>query len=360
MSLPVVLCPNCRAPLLRVGSAEVPAGCRACGAAFDSHFGILDLRSGRYAIAGGLFDAAQDLLEAERLDADLAATSYREWFFHGVDRSVAAIADTRKRGLARQYFAAEREVFGIHGRSVLDKLDAFLADAEPSRYRRWRASLRFAVEAGCGGGQYPIGFAERFPNVLVIDISYVSLVQARRIALDHGLTGVSFIAANLEELPLLDGTVDFYHCNGVIEHVAEPDAVVRESARILSQTGLAFYLSPNRESLYVEPHFRVLAFGWWPLPIRSWLTRKFSGAQNFIGTELRTLGEMRAFARRSFPHFRVYMLPRRLPWTARGGMLRRTIFKLQRLPLVGPVIDAMINRILLRFMPYHIVIGFRS
>lgn len=360
VSDPVVLCPRCRRRLFAVGAEAVPDRCEACGHPYEVTLGIIDLRMGRHRIAGMEFDAAADLREAERLDAELARSGYREWFFREVDRSVAAIADPRKRSLAMRYFAAEREIFGVHGRSVLEKLDAFLSDAEPERYAAWRTNSRFAVEAGCGGGQYPIGFAERFQRILVIDISYVALVQARRIALDHGITGISFIAANLEDLPLEEGVVDFYHCNGVVEHVADPHAVVRESARVLSPSGLAFFLSPNRYSLYIEPHFRVVAFGWWPRALRARLTRRFSGAGDFTGTDLRSLAELVAYARASFAHFRVYMLPRRLPSTARGGRLRRTILALQRAPVAGALVDLAINRLLLRLMPYHILVGFRS
>lgn len=360
VSVPVVLCPLCRRRLFAVGDAAVPDRCDGCGRRYEANLGIIDLRMGRHRIAGMDFDVAADLREAERLDVELARSGYRQWFFSEVDRSVAAIADSRKRSLATRYFAAEREIFGVHGRSVLEKLDAFLSHAEPARYATWRAQSRFAVEAGCGGGQYPIGFTERFERILVIDISYVALVQARRIALDHGITGISFIAANLEDLPLEDGVVDFYHCNGVVEHVADPDAVVRESARVLSYSGVAFFLSPNRHSLYIEPHFRVLAFGWWPRVLRARLTRRFSGAADFTGTELRSLSELVAYARASFAHFRVYMLPRRLPSTARGGILRRTILALQRSPIAGPLLDLGINRLLLKVMPYHIVVGFRT
>lgn len=357
---PIVLCPLCRQRLFAVGDAAVPDRCDNCGHRYDVNLGIIDLRMGRHRIAGMDFDAAADMREAERLDAELARSGYRQWFFGEVDHSVAAIADPRKRSLATRYFAAEREIFGVHGRSVLEKLDAFLSHAEPARHAAWRAHSHFAVEAGCGGGQYPIGFAERFTRILVIDISYVALVQARRIALDHGITGISFIAANLEDVPLEEGVADFYHCNGVLEHVAGPDAVVRESARVLSRTGIAFILSPNRHSLYIEPHFRVLAFGWWPLGVRAWLTHRFSGAADFSGTELRSLSELVTYARAAFAHFRVYMLPRRLPATARGGVLRRTILVLQRWPIAGPLLDLGINRLLLRVMPYHIVVGFRT
>ena len=359
MTDPAVLCPVCRGRLFTIGDAA-RTSCESCSFDHPAYFGIPDLRRGRYRVAGTDFDAAADLREATQLDAELARAGYREWFFSSVDRSVAAIEDDRKRELAKRYFASEREIFGVHGRSVLEKLDAYLSEAEPERHAAWRARTHVAIEAGCGGGQYPIGFAERFARILVIDISYVALVQARRIALDHGITGISFIAANLEDLPLADGVADFYHCNGVLEHVAAPEAVVRESARVLTETGIAFFLSPNRHSLYIEPHFRVLAFGWWPHAIRAHLARRFSGATDFRGTELRSLAELAAYARAVFPHFRAYMLPRRLARTARGGLVRRSIVALQRLPIAGPAVDLLINRLLLRVMPYHIVVGFRS
>jgi SAM-dependent methyltransferase len=322
------------------------------------HFGIVDLRGERYAIADTQFDADEDLREARELAAALRTMTHREWFFSGVDATIDAIVDPKMRQMARDYYRAEREVYGIHGAAVLDKLRAFLTEREPERLAAWPAET--ALEAGCGTGQYPIGFARRFKHVYVTDLSYVSLVQARRIAIDEGFDNVTVFASNIERLPLRARSIDFVHCNSVLEHAADPERIVAETARVLSDRGVALYLSPNRHTLYVEPHFNIVAFSFWPMPLRRWLVRRFRGKTTFSGTRLRSLGELSRWGGRHFAKHHVFFVPRRLERTAMGGPIRTLVRRLLALPLVGLAVDLIVNRALLAVMPYHVLVGFGS
>lgn len=310
-------------------------------------------------MADAVLDPDEDLRDAERIDRQLGAMSYREWFFKGVDDTIAAIGDTQQRRIAEDYYRTEREVYGKHGEAILAKLQDFLEDRTPQRLKRWAPAAGVALEAGCGTGQYQLGFARRFRQVIVTDISYVSLVQARRIALDEGLTNVTFLASSIEHLPIADGSVEFVHCNGVIEHVADPERTIGEIGRVLSATGVALVLSPNKYTLYVEPHFRVAGFSLWPLPLRRALARRFRGKDSFAGLHLRSLRELRGYAKRHFGEHHVFMLPRRLQTTYRPGPTRALIFALLQAPVVGGLVDAVLNRLLLGVVPYHILVAFK-
>ena len=137
----------------------------------------------------------------------------------------------------------------------------------------------------------------------------------------------------------------------------DPQQLVRESARVLSPEGVAFYLSPNKYSLYIEPHFRVVGFGFWPMPVRRMLARRYSGATSFAGTRLRSLGELRRWGRTYFTRPHLYMIPRRLDTTARGGVLRWAIRTGLSMRGVGTLIDLIMNRLLLPLMPYHVMVA---
>jgi LSD1 subclass zinc finger protein len=355
---PELVCLACQTPLPRV-SGVANVRCTRCRTSYPVHFGIADLRGSRLRVAGAAFDADADLVEAERIALELSRTTYREWFFSAVDRRVDRIDEPRFRELMRKYYLDERQMFGRHGQAILDKLEAFLEAREPERHDRWRRVARIALEAGCGTGQYALGFASRFAQVLVTDISYVSLVQAQKIASEHGLLNVSVFASDLEHIPLADGTVDFVHCNGVIEHVSDPGRVVSECARVMSTNGVTLILSPNLYSLYTEAHFRVPGFGFWPMPLRRALAYRASGVRSFAGTTLRSLNELKRLARRSFAHHRVYFLPPHLPPPVRPGPVRRTVHALLSAPLSRGATDLLLNRVLLPVAPYHVVVGFK-
>jgi SAM-dependent methyltransferase len=351
---PSIVCLSCRGSLPFAGGDEIR--CPNCDRRYAVHFGIPDMREGLQ-VAGMAFDVLDDLRRARALYEELRGVTYRDWFFGTPERVLSdAAGDERRAQREQRYFQAERETFGIHGEHVLAKVDDYLRSREPERLDEWsRASV--ALEVGCGTGQYPIGFAQRFQMIVVADLSYVALVQAQAIARDFSLTGVRLIAANLERLPIADGTIDFINCSCVVEHVNDPERAFAECSRVLSEQGLAYIQSPNRYSLYFEPHFGIPGFGFWPMGLRKWLSYRASGHRSFEGTNLRSLRELRGLAARAFPRYRIYWLPPQLRRTARGGLIRSVIVALLNAPVVGRAADVLLNRVLLSIAPYHIVLA---
>lgn len=53
------------------------------------------------------------------------------------------------------------------------------------------------------------------------------------------------------------------------------------------------------------------------------------------------------------------MIPRRLRSTALGGAVRTIVRSALALPLVGRVVDLLINRVLLPVVRYHVLVGFK-
>ncbi len=51
-------------------------------------------------------------------------------------------------------------------------------------------------------------------------------------------------------MPLEDGSVDYVHCGGVIQHTTSPELVLRELARVLRPGGRGRIMVYNRDSLY--------------------------------------------------------------------------------------------------------------
>lgn len=62
------------------------------------------------------------------------------------------------------------------------------------------------------------------------------------------------VVADLHDLPITDGSVDAVLCTEVLEHVAEPDRVLAELARILRPGGSVLITVPFVGGLHEEPH----------------------------------------------------------------------------------------------------------
>jgi ubiquinone/menaquinone biosynthesis C-methylase UbiE len=94
------------------------------------------------------------------------------------------------------------------------------------------------LEVGVGGGNV----LERIPGRRVgIDLSPFILGKARRrLGAAAGL-----VRGDAMALPFADGAFDRVYCSEVLEHVLEPEAVVREMRRVLAPGGFAVVSVPN-------------------------------------------------------------------------------------------------------------------
>ena len=81
--------------------------------------------------------------------------------------------------------------------------------------------------------------------------------------------------ADLEQLPVADGAIDFGIANHVYEHVASLDRFFSEIRRALSPGGRVYLTAGNRFAL-IEPHYRIPTLSWWPRPVSDRLL-KWSG-----------------------------------------------------------------------------------
>ena len=102
-----------------------------------------------------------------------------------------------------------------------------------------------ALDVGCGGGLLTEEFEAMGFAVTGIDPSIGSLAVAWDHAAARGLR-IDYGAAVGERLPFRDGTFDVVYCCDVLEHVADWQAVVGESARVLRRGGAFLFETLNR------------------------------------------------------------------------------------------------------------------
>lgn len=99
------------------------------------------------------------------------------------------------------------------------------------------------LDAGCGSGHYARAVAQRGHHVIACDINLERLGNA--LALQELRGKIQPLQSDLERLPLASGSVGFVMSNFVLEHVADPYAVMAEFARVLEPDGTLLLAVPN-------------------------------------------------------------------------------------------------------------------
>jgi 2-polyprenyl-6-hydroxyphenyl methylase / 3-demethylubiquinone-9 3-methyltransferase len=104
------------------------------------------------------------------------------------------------------------------------------------------------IDVGCGGGLMAEEIAQLGAAVVGVDPSAASIATARAHATGSGLE-IDYRIGSGEHLPAADGCADVVYCVDVLEHVADLDAVIAETARVLKPSGLYLFDTINRTRL---------------------------------------------------------------------------------------------------------------
>jgi tetratricopeptide (TPR) repeat protein/SAM-dependent methyltransferase len=114
--------------------------------------------------------------------------------------------------------------------------------------------------AGCGTGQESIETAQQFPEaqVLAVDLSLSSLSYAKRKTDERGLKNVEYAQADITQLGSLGRMFDLIVSVGVLHHLADPMAGLRELVALLRPGGLmllGLYSERARQSVVAARTF---------------------------------------------------------------------------------------------------------
>jgi SAM-dependent methyltransferase len=134
---------------------------------------------------------------------------------------------------------------------------------------------KVVLDYGCGPGNDLVGFAvySRPARLIGMDLSPSSLAQAEERLRLHGFPAeIVQLQEGESTLPLADASVDYIHSSGVLHHIPDPLAVLREFHRVLKPGGEARIMVYHRDSVWwhlraayllgvLEPRFAGL-----PLP----------------------------------------------------------------------------------------------
>ncbi len=242
----LLVCPVCRA---RLNAGRESLSC-VVGHRFAVVHGVPDLRRG----APPYHSRAEELEIVNEIAARSEHSSYAElarWYY----------SDAASAGYTERSDVGVRWALGM-----LERARQFVADAD-ALVKASGAPGRggVALEIGCGGGGALEALSRGHERVVGLHVSLAELMLARRYLADHGLNNVALLAASGEDLPFRPGSLGFALMEDVIEHVADPEQVLRGCVRSLSSGGTLVLNSPNRYALTTpEGHVKLMWVGFLP------------------------------------------------------------------------------------------------
>lgn len=119
------------------------------------------------------------------------------------------------------------------------------------------------LDVGCGKGGIAIACSLRGGEAFGIDPNKDELKIAMARAHTIGVDNVRFVCAVGENLPFKNGYFDLVLASSVLEHVKNPEAVIKEMIRVMNDEGFICVTVPN--SLFPrEAHYKVFYIPYLP------------------------------------------------------------------------------------------------
>ncbi len=103
------------------------------------------------------------------------------------------------------------------------------------------------IDVGCGGGILSESMALRGANVLGIDMGAAPLSVAELHALEAGVENIQYQKITVETIAEEQaGLFDVVSCMEMLEHVPDPESVIRSCAKLVKPGGHVFFSTINR------------------------------------------------------------------------------------------------------------------
>lgn len=120
------------------------------------------------------------------------------------------------------------------------------------------------LEAGCGIGAQTVILAKNNPDAKItsVDISPESLEKAREKVERNGIKNVRFLQADIFSLPFEDSSFDHVFVCFVLEHLQNPEKILRSLRKILKPGGTITVIEGDHGSCYFYPEGKNALEAW--------------------------------------------------------------------------------------------------
>ncbi len=129
------------------------------------------------------------------------------------------------------------------------------------------------LDIGCGLGGKTVAYAEAKARVTGVDLSESNIARCAAFARERGVDAI-FAAGDAERLPFADGSFDAVIANDSLEHFANPEAALRELARVLAPGGSVFLFFTPWKSPLGSHLYDYVRTPWCHLIYPEWLIRE--------------------------------------------------------------------------------------
>lgn len=303
--------------------------CSNCGKIFKDYKGIIDFR----VFSPPYVSIEKEKRHVEELIQNYDRCTYEElvrFYFENLGRTIPE-------GL-RTKFIEYRLSYGNRGQKTLDEINDII--------HRLGHSINFGcvLDLGCGSGGSLLTLSNMFEYTIGIDISLTELILAKKLLDEKSIRNVILVCGCAESLPFKNEIFDLTVGLDVIEHVKDQKKVIKETARTLKKPGHLFFTSPNRYSIFPEPHVNLIGIGFLPRKLTTYYVQLRKGVP-YTGKRLLSYGELSHLMEKNWGED--YTISIYKGDKLKGIKFMEYIFKL-------PIISQLIYF----FYPVHIVIAY--
>ncbi len=241
-----VCCPACQGDLTERNNGEHSWRCSDCGRAYPVLLGIPDLRI----FPDPYIDFADDQAKGMKLAERFSTLNFPELIDYYY-RNTPVVPPHHAQMYTRGLLAG-----AARSQQALAAWDQATGDQEAPAGRQ-------LLEIGCGTAPLLMAAADRYEQVVGIDIAFRWLVMAQKRLAEAGLD-LPLICACAEALPFREQSFDRVVAESVVEHVQDQTQVLAECQRVMRPGGFLYVATPNRLSLGPDPHTGIWAGGMLP------------------------------------------------------------------------------------------------
>jgi len=121
---------------------------------------------------------------------------------------------------------------------------------------RWASQLATGasvLDLGCGDGYGTAELARTARLVIGLDLDLPTLQRARR---RYPAANLAWVRASAERIPFRAASFQLVCCFQVLEHLPDPECLLREARRVLVPGGYLILTTPNRPAVFsgLNPH----------------------------------------------------------------------------------------------------------